>query len=278
MFIANVMVQSDYLKSEKMSWSEEDDSIQQFVFDSKTIYSGKTVYYGDNPPPTDSPFYSQFQNASNTIDSSTPTFSSGTETNVAYESVTPIGYEEYPKYKQQLDRIEDAKRRGTLPADSSNYLTQDQVKDIEKDAKIKISGLTYYNIYRGDGWRFKPRGYLYITGRREYFDYNNWAYGLNSNINVLNQPEIIENEFEESFNVAIYNWIFKKPKDQKTLNIYPNSYEAAGGNGTNKDREGTSSDFTLTNEISCQGVTIKNSFDAFESVLSAFDLKDDNNP
>ena len=45
-----------------------------------------------------------------------------------------------------------------------------------------------------------------------------------------------------------------------------------------KKRLGSSSDFALTNEISCSGVNIESTFNAFEAVLLAFNLKDDNNP
>jgi predicted chitinase len=271
MFVANVMSQSTYLLTNKTSWSEEGDSIEQIVFDNSTIYSGKTRYYGvNNPPPVDNPFYGELVGQTDTtILGSTPTFSSGTENNVAYKSVDPILYEEDTKYNYEKQRIKDALENETDTTKRDKII---------KSAESEISGLTYYNIYPGDGWRFKQRGYLYITGRREYFEYsNNWegSYGFNL---ALNQPYIIEKDIVDSFQVAVYNWKFKKPKDQKVLKKYKNSYEVAGGDGTDKKRLGSSSDFALTNTISCEGVTIQEAYNTFESVLLAFDLKDDNNP
>ena len=100
-----------------------------------------------------------------------------------------------------------------------------------------------------------------------YSIYNNFIY-----------PDKVSFNFLESFIVSIYVWKNKKPKKSETEKQYKNSYESAGGDGTDKDRKGTSSDFALTNVISCPGVGIESTFNAFESVLLAFNLKDDNNP
>ena len=191
------------------------------MFDDSTVYSDKTRYYGFNPP-TSGPFKNLLSSAAGTISGSTPTFSSGTKTDIAYEPLT--------------DKYVDDK---------------------------------YFNVYPGDQWRFKPRGFLYITGRKEYFEYGG---------DYLNTPNKITTTFIESFNSAIYVWKNKKPVNLKTEELYKNSYEAAGGDGKDKKRLGSSSDFALTNEISCSGVNIESTFNAFEAVLLAFNLKDDNNP
>ena len=233
MFLANVMAQSNYLLNNETTWGSGDidpsngvplansENFEISVFDDSTVYSDKTRYYGVNPP-TSGPFKEVLSSAAGTISGSTPTFSSGTETDKAYEPLT--------------DKYVDDK---------------------------------YFNVYPGDQWRFKPRGFLYITGRKEYFEYGG---------DYLNTPNKITTTFIESFNSAIYVWKNKKPVNIKTEELYKNSYEAAGGDGTDKDRKGTSSDFALTNEISCSGVNIESTFNAFEAVLLAFNLKDDNNP
>ena len=233
MFLANVMAQSNYLLNNETTWGSGDidpsngvplansENFEISVFDDSTVYSDKTRYYGVNPP-TSGPFKEVLSSAAGTISGSTPTFSSGTKTDIAYEPST--------------DKYDDDK---------------------------------YFNVYPGDQWRFKPRGFLYITGRKEYFEYGG---------DYLNTPNKITTTFIESFNSAIYVWKNKKPVNIKTEELYKNSYEAAGGDGTDKDRKGTSSDFALTNEISCSGVNIESTFNAFEAVLLAFNLKDDNNP
>jgi hypothetical protein len=261
MFVANVMAQSNYLVNDTISWSREDNSIKESVFDNSTIYSGKTMFYGDNSTiPADNPFKDILNIPANNpkgILGSTPSYTGSGDNNVAYVSVgEPSEYEEV----------------NTISIEGS---TGDEISD-EAFINIADAKLKYYNIYPGDGWRFKPRGYLYITGRREYFEYSKSPLGFSS---VFIEPYTLENNFIESFNSAIYVWKTKKPTNESTLKgTYKNSYDAAGGNGTDKERDGTSSDFALTNEISCTNVTIEEAYNAFESVLLAFDLKDDNNP
>ena len=264
MFLANVMAQSNYLENNESNWGGEKEKAK---FDDSTIYHKKIRYYGVNPPPS-GPFKDILNTSDNTpkgILASTPTFTGLTD--VAYLPIGEGGNEEYNVYNSNK-KIE-----------SSNDSTDDE----KKAARATISGLTYYNIFPGDGWRFKPRGYLYITGRREYFEYSqsNMSGSLGESpilLDPLSYPYIITFDFLESFIASIYVWKNKKPKKKETEKQYKNSYEAAGGDGTDKDRKGTSSDFALTNEISCSGVNIESTFNAFEAVLLAFNLKDDNNP
>jgi len=259
MFVANVMAQSNYLVNDTISWSREDNSIKESVFDNSTIYSGKTMFYGDNSTiPADNPFKDILSIPANNpkgILGSTPSYTGSGDNNVAYVSVGPSTYEESDEY---------------ITSFNDKLLTTLQFQK-------SISELTYYNIFPGDGWRFKPRGYLYITGRREYFEYSKSPLGFSS---VFIEPYTLENNFIESFNSAIYVWKTKKPTNESTLKgPYKNSYDAAGGNGTDKNRNGSSSDFALTKDISCDDtVTIEEAYNAFESVLLSFDLKDDNNP
>jgi hypothetical protein len=261
MFVANVMAQSNYLGNDTISWSSEDDSIKESEFDNSTIYSGKTMFYGDNSTiPADNPFKDVLSIPANNpkgILGSTPSYTGSGDNNVAYVSVGEASvYEEY-------SILEGLSLKNGDPFD-------------EIESSLAFKSLKYYNIYPGDGWRFKPRGYLYITGRREYFDYSKSPLGFSS---VFIEPYTLENNFIESFNAAMYVWKTKKPTNEETLKgPYKNSYDAAGGNGTDKERYGTSSSFALTNEISCTKVTIEEAYNAFESVLLAFDLKDDNNP
>jgi predicted chitinase len=267
MFVANVMVQSNYLANEESTLSEGDLVRQEFptTGPNVTIYSGATRIYGDTTTqkPANYPFNDELLdtrvNNPSGILNSTPTFTAETNDNIAWVSKKKPEYEEHQQF--QALRAEAYKTFPTLL----------QKEAAEKIFQKQLSGLTYYNIYPGDGWRFKPRGYLHVTGRREYFEYGD---------DYLKSPDKIVSSFLESFKAAIYVWKTKKPTSEETLKgPYKNSYEAAGGDGTDKKRTGSSSDFTLTNEISCEPDTaIGESFDAFESVLLAFNLKDEFNP
>jgi predicted chitinase len=264
MFVANVMAQSNYLIENKDTWASEqannesDANIIKQVKFVDTIYKDNVRYYGDNSTiPADNPFKNILSDPANTplgILGSTPTYTGTGADNAAWVSTSGARpEEESDKYSVIANAL-----------DSETISTSEFQK--------QLSGLTYYNIYPGDGWRFKPRGFLYVTGRREYFEYGD---------DYLKSPDKIVSSFLESFKAAIYVWKTKKPTNESTLKgPYKNSYDAAGGNGTDKDRNGTSSDFALTKDISCPkySKSIGEAYNAFESVLLAFDLKDDNNP
>jgi predicted chitinase len=267
MFVANVMVQSNYLANEESTLSKGDLKRAEFpkIGPNVTIYSGATRIYGDTTTqkPANYPFNDELLdtlvNNPSGILNSTPTFTAETADDIAWVSKTSSEYEEHQTF--QANRAE-AYESSQTPAEKVAA---------EKIFQGQLSGLTYYNIYPGDGWRFKPRGYLHVTGRREYFEYGD---------DYLKSPDKIVSSFLESFKAAMHVWKTKKPTSKETLKgPYKNSYEAAGGDGTDKKRNGSSSDFTLTNEISCEPDTaIGESFDAFESVLLAFNLKDEFNP
>jgi hypothetical protein len=125
------------------------------------------------------------------------------------------------------------------------------------DEYVKFNGtngdsLKYFNIYEGDSYRFQPRGYLYLTGRREYFKYYKEE--------GLKNPSIVSNSSESSFKTSIMVWKGKTDESNKT------SYDYSGL------KDGTSSIFEKTTNI-CQDVgkkSISENFLVFEKVLTTF--------
>jgi len=109
MFVANVMAQSNYLGNDTINWSSEDDSIKESEFDNSTIYSGKTMFYGDNSTiPADNPFKDVLSIPANNpkgILGSTPTYTGSGDNNIAYVSVGPSTYEESDEYILSLIHI-----------------------------------------------------------------------------------------------------------------------------------------------------------------------------
>ena len=263
MFIANVMYQSDYLGRNESTLTKPDTRAEFIGYgDSVTIYSGATRNYGDTTTglPANYPFRGELSdtivNNPPGILGSTPTFTGDTTTTNDIAWISPENDESHQF--SILRSIAYKDDQTPTQKDAANKLFQQQ-----------LSGLTYYNIYTGDAWRFKSRGFLYITGRREYFEYGD---------DYLKSPDKINSSFLESFKAAIHVWISKKPKNEYK-GPYKNSYEVAGGNGIDKTRGGTSSEFGVTNEISCvTPIEISKAYDIFESVLLAFNLKDDFKP
>ena len=76
-----------------------------------------------------------------------------------------------------------------------------------------INTLMYILVINGD---LKPRGFLHINGRKEYFEYSqsNMSGSLGESpilLDPLSYPWIITFDFLESFIASIYVWKNKKP-------------------------------------------------------------------
>lgn len=123
----------------------------------------------------------------------------------------------------------------------------------------------YENIYSGDVYRFKPRGYLYVIGRKNYFEF------YNKNSTYIINPSDITQTPNSAFDAAVKVW--KNQNDLKSPSKTAFDYAKA-------ENGGTSTYFSLTKEA-CQqfgGSSIEETFITFEKVLRTFDLLDENAP
>jgi len=281
MFVANIMSQSNYLSLYGLSWTDT-KSMERVLF-TDTIYDKKTRSYGENPPSTDNPFYDELKNAAGTKYGSTPTFTGTVESNFAMASITPNKYEtEVVDYEVFIERKKTAILNGKKAPDEYGYLTEVQVqKEIDTVDKRIATGFTYFNIYPGDGFRFKPRGFLWLTGREEYYNYSKTS--VLTTDNYLNNPDKVSSNFEEAFKTAIYVWKNKSPTGKELKDKYKSAYDVAGviltpQPPTTKLPTGTSSIYTAINNFIVPEDSPEKAFNAFESVLLAFDLKDNDNP
>ena len=283
MFVANIMSQSNYLKLKEGGWTDT-KSMERALF-TDTIYDKKTRSYGENPPSVDNPFYDELKNAAGTKYGSTPTFTGTVADNFAYKSKNPSEAtfeDEVSKYQSFIDRKKEAILNGKKAPDETGYLSPAEVKKIIDDTDKDItSGFTYFNIYPGDGFRFKPRGFLSLIGREEYYNYSKTS--VLTTDNYLNNPDKVSSNFEEAFKAAIYVWKNKSPKKKELKDKYKSAYDVAGviltpQPPTTNIPTGTASIYSAINGFIFPTDTSDNAFNAFESVLLAFDLKDDDNP
>jgi predicted chitinase len=44
-----------------------------------------------------------------------------------------------------------------------------ELSKLDKEDKNQINTTKYFNIFDGDAYRFRPRGFLYIVGRKQYY-------------------------------------------------------------------------------------------------------------
>ena len=117
--------------------------------------------------------------------------------------------------------------------------------------KIESEG----NLYLSDEYFFRGRGYLQIKGRKEYFDLFNEKW---------KKPFEIATTPKGAFDVAVKVW-----KNKKGITTEKTSFELV------EEGTGGANVYTATVEIVDGQSKIAKSFNKFESVLLAFNLKDD---
>jgi hypothetical protein len=166
MFLSSILSNSDNLLKKEMEWdvSNKETYINKFPT-TDLLNKGKNKYYGNTSTP-DSKGYLL----------SLPIFTGGSINDISYN----IPGNDILKEFAINDEIENRKNEinERLPKLDVNVTTEKTEKEkLEKELSellntesSLIKTLTYYNIFEGDAYRFKPRGYLYVIGRKQYTD------------------------------------------------------------------------------------------------------------
>ena len=261
MFMAAVLSNSDNLTNKELPW-ELNPPIS--VKDS----DDKTLFYDDVSKATNEiqndPIIKKYTNS---YLSSIPLFTTGTTDNTVYN---PSGNDSLKEFSQNL-RIEtrktDLQNKIANEADvtKKEKLEKELKKEIEKEQNL-INTLPYYNIFEGDAYRFRPRGYLYLIGRKQYNDL--------ADSSAITDPFKLSSTEEEAILTAVNVW--KKYTGSTTTN--KTAFELSD--------TGKASSYSLCVDISQQykspGQEV--AFNTFENVLTVFDdgkgtpLIDFNNP
>ena len=165
-----------------------------------------------------------------------------------------------PQSSPFYDTYKDA--AGTIsaitPTFTSTTINEDTVViDINRDSDIGPG-----NSFIGDKWLFRPRGYLYVTGRQEYFD-------RESTKPLFTKPWKNSETPIGAFDIAVDVWKNKKQKGEVGSPVTKTAFEIcqAGSGGANI--------YTRTFTIVGNDKEIDLYFQNFENVLLAFNLKKD---
>jgi hypothetical protein len=137
--------------------------------------------------------------------------------------------------------------------------------EFNSDGKIKtdLKNLKYYNIFEGDAYMYRPTGFIYAIGRKQYFDLIGGD-AIN-NPQKYNTPTSGDYQsFVTPFKVSILVWKNLKDQNDKTASEY--STEKIN------NRIGSFSTFdrTITAVQSYKGAGIEKSAKAFQKVLETF--------
>jgi hypothetical protein len=238
MFLSNILAQSNNLKNNQLNWSEGEYQKNEVKFPTSSEFSGSTVRYNSSS-------IEVVSGDDNKYFSVTPTTSG--ETQQGYN--VDLAY----YFRSSTDNSLSEWENVTFSGDK---LT------------TKLSGLTYYNIYKGDEYRYRPAGYLYMVGRKQYYDY----YGESG----LLTPQNYYNNNKLSLDVSIKVWKNAKEVGSttgKTAFDYSSEKNETGNLGSNVM-------FLKTKEISQQYKGTKNdtTLKIFRKVLETFVDKKDKLP
>jgi hypothetical protein len=183
---------------------------------------------------------------------------------VNYELKFPSGDQQEGKTRYYGETTSGTTEYASAPIFSSG--TPNDIAYEIPQTNFNLSQEKYGNIFPGDMYRFKPRGYLYVIGRKNYFEY------YNKNTSFIIDPTLITKTTNSAFDAAVNIW--KRQTDgnnpSKTAFDYANV----------KENGGTSTYFEFTVKA-CQqfgDVSKEESFITFEKVLRLFDLLDENAP
>lgn len=283
MFLSNILAQSNNLKNNQINWSDGEYQKNEVKFITSTPFAGTTKRYGLSNEET-------IINIDLVVDGET------TDINLsAIDDTNEITDTNLNEINQQLEEIEtnfkneslvkyftvtpsfSAETQEGYNVDLAYYFKSGTDSSLSEWEKVTFEGnkvttdlstLTYYNIYKGDEYRYRPAGYLYMVGRKQYYDY----YGENG----LSTPQSYYNNNKLSLDVSVKVW--KNAKEDggttgKTAFDYSSEKNETGNLGSNVM-------FLKTKEISQQykGTKPDATLKTFRKVLETFVDKKDKLP
>jgi len=106
---------------------------------------------------------------------------------------------------------DEAKKHGRNK--SENQLAdQEAIANIIYADENRSERLKLGNTQEGDGWKYRGRGIIQITGREIYNDFNKYAHKMklvDDEVNFIDKPQLIAENITYAFISAAYYWIKK---------------------------------------------------------------------
>jgi hypothetical protein len=237
MFLTNMLSQSNNLQTKQISFDDGNYQDSEVIFDNNSPFSGETKRYQNSS-------IEVVTGTSNNYFTYIPTLSADT---------SEIEKEDYAYYFNGTDSRLSEYTKVTFSASTGELLTD-------------LNTLRYYNIYKGDAQMYRPAGYLYMVGRKQYYD----LFGEDA----IKNPQKYYKDNSKSLDIAIKVW--KNIKDGvsgKTASEYSKMANPTGNKGSNSIFEKT--------RKTCQHYQPKPIDDTakiFRRVLETFRSKEDNLP
>jgi hypothetical protein len=233
MFFANILANSNNFVNEVLDFSNGNYSESEVKFlDTDTNFPSKTKSYQVSSV--------VISDSNNNYFTYTPSTSANTET--AFSDKIAYNFKNTDSELNEFTKVE-----------------------FNSDGKIEtdLKNLKYYNIFEGDAYMYRPTGFIYAIGRKQYFDLiGGDAINNPQKYNSKNNSEY--KEFTTPFDISIKVWKNLKDQNDKTASVY--STEKIN------NRKGSFSTFdrTITTVQSYKGAGIEKSAKAFQKVLETF--------
>jgi hypothetical protein len=217
MLLSAMLSNSENFLNKEMPWDDPKKEENIVKFPDSDPFSGQTRYY---------------KSSGNGILASIPNGTSGLDKDRAYEIP---GNETLIEY-QTNNNIERRKKEINIELQSldENNVTDNvqikklnlELKGLEKQDSEQLTSTKYYNIFEGDAYRFRPRGFLYIVGRKQYYEI--YEAFNNSGEVAITSPYELSITVDGAIQASIAQWKHYKGKSPQT----PYYYTTPKGNGT----------------------------------------------
>jgi hypothetical protein len=222
MLLSAMLANSENLLNKEMPWDDPKKEERVVKFPSNDpIGSGQTRYYN---------YVSGLG-----ILSSVPTAVTGLDREKAYQIA---GNEDLNEFKEndniESKRKELLKERNALDPNIGDnaekiFLINKALSKLDEEDKNQINTTTYYNIFDGDAYRFRPRGFLYIVGRKQYFQLYE-EFNKSGEVSI-ESPFRLSDSVDSAIQTSIVQWkYFKGLKGNNPQTSY--FYTSQKNNGT----------------------------------------------
>jgi hypothetical protein len=244
MFLSSTLANSNNLLNKDMEWDVQNKEPMRFP-DSDLLNKGKVIYYGNTSTPSKYLL-------------SLPIFTGGTLNDISYR----IQGNDLLKEFNKNDEIEIRKKEineslskldiNTLTGKLEKEKLEKELSEVLKTESNLINDLEYYNIFEGDAYRYKPRGYLYVIGRKQYTD-------ILKDVGQT-KPDVASNTEVEAMGTSIKVWKYLKDVQNKSAYDYSSSDTGAA--------TVYSRCIQISQRFSPKSNVIENAFITFEKVLT----------
>jgi hypothetical protein len=222
MLLSAMLANSENFLNKEMPWDDPKKEEHVVKFPSNdSIASGQTRYYNSV--------------TGLGILASTPTATTGLDNQKAYQIAGNPTLNEY----KENDNIEAKKKEinekiktfnPSIPSEAEKIkLLNEALTKLKKEDESQIKVLDYYNIFDGDAYRFRPRGFLYIVGRKQYFELYE-EFNKSGEVSIIT-PFRLSDSVNSAIQTSIVQWkYFKGLKGNNPQTSY--FYTSQKNNGT----------------------------------------------